>query len=179
MRANEWLLQTCYHAVLVCLHEDWLEELEARIARFGRNVRGPKEERPLFMKGIMAIFAHDKPVKLATGKMAKPLTDEKDRQRMAKSMWFGFRHYVEPRELIAFNRVCTLHRNVKNLSDDGIDQRYHEQIIQRRAEMEISSTYLEDFRGGYSKEIDLRVKEIGDSRWKSSRSRIPVDDPNF
>lgn len=106
----KWLKPVCYNAILTCLHWDVFDCLEGRIERFDRLERGRKAQRSFFMIGLWAIFAHvppvesDLPRKTRLKLQREMFSDDKGRIRMAEDMWWAFRHYVEPSELVAFTR---------------------------------------------------------------------------
>ncbi len=180
----KWLRPVCYHAILHCLHADLFEFLEVRLEHHGRLVRGPKCERSVFMVGIVGIFAEDKPRIGSDGKLVKPLTDEKDRMRLADQMWWAFRHYAQPKEILQFNRRFSLHRQASKPPKDFLFRELYQQIIARRGDVEDESRSITFARGAYPDEINRALAERDEKRrleWENSDSDAnwDADDLNW
>lgn len=178
----KWLKPVCYNAILTCLHYELFDHLRARIEQYDRLRRGPQIERSKFMIGLVGIFAHDV-VELRTEgakKVQAPtLTTEKQRERMAEEMWWGFRHYVTPDELVAFNRQYPLHKANPSKPREYILHDFHDSIISRRVEGEWLGVYVEDARGGYPKVIEQAVEARQNEYWEARRQRSNVVDPDW
>ena len=178
----KWLKPVCYNAILTCLHYDLFDHLRARNEQYDRLRRGPQIERSIFMIGLVGIFAHDV-VELRTEGARKvqipTLTTEKYRARMSGEMWWGFRHYVTPDELVAFNRQYPLHKANPSKPRDYILDEFHDTIISRRAEGEWLGIDVEDKRGGYPEKIEKAVEARLNKQWKALRRRTNAADPNW
>jgi len=154
--SRKWMKTICYNAILTCMYHGVLEELTDRAERFGRSERGPKANRSIFDDSLMGIFAHERPVD------SKELLDRKDRERLAKEMWWGFRHYMEPSELVAFNRRHPLHRD-DSTSPDKIVPSFYNKIVKRKLlfySFYISGMNVEEYRGRHDKRIEDHVERL-------------------
>lgn len=179
----KWLKPVCYHAIICCLHNDAFDALERRIEKHQRFVRGADKDRSVFSTGLMGIFAHEESLpieqtrrldtekpegqKVSARTKRKMIIDEKSRHRMAEEMWWGFRHYVEPAELVQFNRTYPLHRN-QTLPRDHLAPELFEQIISRRLDFDLWGGDLEEYRGAYPEaieaEVNVRYAALNDHR---------------
>jgi hypothetical protein len=175
----KWLKPVCYNAVLTCLHYDLFECLEARIATYNRLKRGLQTERSIFMTGMVGIFAHDvTKVRLEGARHVKtvPLINEKERERMAEEMWWGFRHYATPAELVSFNRQYPLHKAQPPKPREFILDQFHDTIIARRVEEQSIGMRVEEERGGYPDSIENAVAaRLDEQSMQLSRKRKDAD----
>jgi hypothetical protein len=169
---KKWLKPVCYNAILSCLYHELFEQLEFRNERFHRLERGPRKDRSIFMIGLVGIFAHDVPKVLPDGKLSKTLIDVKDRNRMAEEMWWGFRHYVTPSELLLFNHRHPLHSARPKPQKDFILPQYYNSIIDRRYNDEGFGGYIDHERGRYPEEIEKMEKIINDRLDKRMQKRM-------
>jgi hypothetical protein len=134
------------------------------------------------MTGLVGIFAHDVPKAqlVGTKKVLTPaLTTEKERERMAEEMRWGFRHYVTPAELVAFNRKHPLHKADPPMPREYILDEFHETIIARRVDEEALGMRVEEERGGYPEKIERAVEARQIEHWDALRIRSNVFDPDW
>lgn len=178
----KWLKPVCYHAILTTLHYDLFEYLEARIAQYNRLKRGLQTERSIFMTGLVGIFAHDMTYTRLMGaeKFTTPaLTSEKSRERMAEEMWWGFRHYITPVELVSFNRQYPLHKAQPPKLRDFLLDELHDTIIARRVQDQFIGMRVEEERGGYPDSIENAVAARLDEQWKQLSRKRQEADPDW
>jgi hypothetical protein len=141
-----WMKTVCYNAIQTCMYHDVLDELADRQERFGRSERGPDADRSIFDDALMGIFAHERPVR------GKELLDRKDRERLAEEMWWGFRNYMEPSELIAFNRAYPFHRKGNYAPPDDVAPSLYWKIVKRRFLFRYQydrGMNVDEYRGAY------------------------------
>ena len=177
-----WLKPLCYNAILSCLHHDLFDQFEARNALYGRFKRGPTVDRSIFMTGLVGIFAHDLPVLQLTDNkkvLSDTLTSEKERERLVAAMWWGFRHYITPGELNAFNRKYPLHTADSKLPLTYIVPELYNSVIARRALGEEFNGFIDHERGRYPDEIEQAVNALLDKREQARRQRPARPDPNW
>lgn len=168
-----WLKPIAYNAILSCLRYDYVDLLGTRAQRFSKLQRGPKSERTIFMVGLVGLFGHALPI---YGRTNRPVLDEKTRMRMANEMWWAFRHYVTPDELVAFNRAHPLHRATPRPDQAYVVPALFEQIVERRASAlsDDRFSWIEDIRGAYPAIIESAVKAEQDAahaRHEANRKR--------
>lgn len=154
--ALKWLKPVCYNAILSCVHFEVFDELEQRIAVHDRLKRGPKAHQDIFSVGLMGLFAHTPTFpsgeRQGTAESStSPLLDDKERSRMAKDMWWAFRHYVEPAELLQFTRKYR--PKLRTMAADEVIPELKDQIARRRALFERLSSDLETFRDEYPHDV--------------------------
>jgi hypothetical protein len=176
----KWLKPVCYNVILTLLHYNLFECLEARVAKYNRLKRGPQKQRSIFMLGLVGIFAHVVVTMRLAGsrKVETVLTiTEKERERMAEEMWWGFRHYIAPDELVAFNRQYPLHKAQPPKPREFILDELHDTIIVRRVEEQSIGMRVEEERKGYPDSIENAVAgqldEQGKLLWQKRNDADP------
>lgn len=187
--ALKWTKPACYHAILACLHWEVFDCLEARAEGHGRLQRGPRVERSFFMTGLVGIFAHVLPKASRGNRQARDkgtravFADEKERARMAKDMWWAFRHYVEPAELVAFWRQYRRQLDRLTPYTDALLPQMTDQVIERRALFQCLGSDLEDLRGRYpdsiNAEVERRVQFLEEQRGPARRELDEDWDEDF
>ncbi len=181
----KWLRPVCYNAILTCLHHDIFNDLKARIEKYGRQMRGPQTDRSIFAQGIMGICAHDlardavKVQREEEKRQTTALIEDRDRARMAEMMWWGFRHYVAPSELVAFNRKNPLHKAIPENARDYLIPHFYPIIVDRRSDAEAAGIGGEHERGAYPDIIEHEVAERMDAYWQEVQKRSAEPDEDW
>ena len=161
---KQWLKPILYQIILSYAHEGLLHELEARITDNGRYSRRNPTDAKFFLRGIMALSAHD-----------QNLLTQNDRSRMAREMWHGFRNYIPPDLLNGFNRQYASAKRVSDDSQDTIVPELHPWISRERVTWSDLSRDLEELRGRYPNDVESSMEEILDetlTRQRKIRQQI-------
>lgn len=147
---KSWLKIVSYEAILFCLHRELFDYLVLRIQKYNRFSRGPVGYGSLFRVGIMGLFAHDAPKSGRSRDRSPPLIDEGDRSRLAADMWWAFRHYIDPSEILTFTRKYRSSLDALDPSEFEIIPALADAVAQRRAAFQWFGPLLERERGVYS-----------------------------
>lgn len=146
LRPPTWLRVTCYQLIQMLYAHDREDEILERIANHKRLRSGtPDLDRNLFKDGLIGLFARH-----------PGAISETDRSRMAKAMWYGFRHYIPPALLAGFNSQYPAHRNP---SSDllKIDPALGGWVKEQRIYSMVRDCNLDQYRGSYPASIKRAV----------------------
>lgn len=145
---NDWLKEALYQLVLIWRFSDHWEELIDRIENSGRLARGTrKEERDIFEVGVVGFL-----LKNAT------IIPVPRRKRFTRPMWYGFRHYIPPPLLNAFNAEYPRHKARREEWRDHIEPALEGWVKEQRIYSMARECPLDEERGKYSPEVERAVK---------------------
>lgn len=177
LKPLQWLKPVCYQLIVSFLDDELFEHLEARHRRLGRYSKNPKAERDIFSSGIMAIFAH-----VQQKKDAAFLT-ETERSRLARQMWFAFRHFIPAPLINGFNEQYPFHAPNRSFSDDHLAPELADWIVERFALEVIRDVDLTSYRGVYPDDIRSefnrvcgKVQALNHLIWRGKRDEKADDD---
>lgn len=144
---GQWLKSACYQIILSWYACDFDCEIDARIEKHNRFVKGEKKERDIFQRGIVGLFATD----------AKVIPDT-HRSRLADPMWYAFRHYIPPVWLNEFNRKYPGHRAHRADWRQYIEPELEDWVTEQRVASQYRGCPLDAFRATYPPHLEDRVE---------------------
>lgn len=148
LRPPAWLRVTCYQLIQMLYANDREDEILERIVNHKRLRTGtPDPDRNLFKDGLVGLFAR-----------YPGAVSESDRGRMAKAMWYGFRHYIPPGLLAGFSGQYPAHRS-QSSDLHKIEPALRGWVKEQRIYSISRECNLDQHRGAYPASIKRSVDE--------------------
>lgn len=150
LSVQEWLAIVAYRALAPILDAELTGLFDQRIRQHSRHSRGANNKLNPFQYGLMALFAHD-----------REALSGRDRERIAKKLWYAYRHLVPDVFLLGFlKQVRSVGLAIRAEAGD-IEDGFGDWIAKELADPRSDGHAV---RGAYSRNIMAEVNRIVRSR---------------
>jgi hypothetical protein len=144
-----WLGKTVYTVLRPMLEAGVKELFNERINEHSRHQHGQRSGLNPFQFGLLALFA-DAPKAMSAA----------FRERMAKELWYAYRHYVPPEFLLGFLSQVRSPGLARRSADGEIEPGFEQWIIRAHSAVINDEEANDDARGTYPKPIEKAAKRL-------------------
>lgn len=141
-----WLQLVAYQCLGHLLDHDLEFLIDGRLRGFDRYSRGNEEKANPFQRGLVAIFAHEKPHHSPTAQL---------RSRVSKRLMYAHRHYVPHEFLRGFLHQVGDGGLKEKLKSGAVEPGFEEWVVEKRL-----TDSRPDSRGRYPSEIEKAVSGL-------------------
>lgn len=166
--ANDWVKRICYRMIELHLQEERFYELNDRIAKNERQLRGITGDPNPFQTGLLAIFAHNPKIQRPSKKVPQEnkwveVMGARDRERFGKQLFYAYRHFIPADRLSRFIAFSYSHREHTKLPFDFIDPLFNAHVAHHLANAEVDIEY----RGPYPRAIKKAAAKLSMHGWRT------------